>query len=97
MTDKQVAPASHLKIVGNVEKPPKKVSCPICSAESVMPRSPFCSRRCAQASLGKWLWGIMPFRLARQPMTAISMRSWNRLIKIRPSAEMAEVKRLDIT
>ncbi|MBD34340.1 MAG: DNA gyrase inhibitor YacG, partial [SAR116 cluster bacterium] len=33
------------------------MSCPICKAEAVKPHSPFCSRRCAQADLGRWLMG----------------------------------------
>ncbi|MGC6516502.1 MAG: DNA gyrase inhibitor YacG [Candidatus Puniceispirillaceae bacterium] len=29
--------------------------CPQCGSLAVMPHKPFCSRRCAQIDLGKWL------------------------------------------
>ena len=36
----------------------KKVApCPICSKPSMRPHIPFCSARCAQIDLGKWLNG----------------------------------------
>lgn len=31
--------------------------CPMCSKPAIMPHSPFCSHRCAQLDLGKWLSG----------------------------------------
>lgn len=31
--------------------------CPICRKEAVAPYSPFCSKRCADVDLGKWLSG----------------------------------------
>ena len=44
----------HLKIV---EKHSKKVMCPSCQQLAEAPHTPFCSRRCAQLDLGKWLTG----------------------------------------
>ena len=32
-----------------------KTSCPQCGSKAVKPHTPFCSRRCAQLDLGKWL------------------------------------------
>lgn len=29
--------------------------CPQCGAHAIKPHSPFCSRRCAQLDLGRWL------------------------------------------
>ena len=29
--------------------------CPQCGASAIKPHTPFCSRRCAQIDLGKWL------------------------------------------
>ena len=50
MTDK----TAHLKVVkGGMAAAP----CPICEKPSVPPHTPFCSRRCAQLDLGKWLTG----------------------------------------
>lgn len=50
MTEK----TSHLKIVkGGTQTAP----CPICSKPALAPHTPFCSRRCAQLDLGKWLTG----------------------------------------
>ena len=44
----------HLKIVkGDLQKP----ACPLCDQPAKAPHSPFCSRRCAQLDLGKWLTG----------------------------------------
>ncbi|MFT4960303.1 MAG: endogenous inhibitor of DNA gyrase (YacG/DUF329 family) [Paracoccaceae bacterium] len=33
------------------------MSCPMCEAETVQKYRPFCSRRCADQDLGKWLNG----------------------------------------
>ncbi len=33
------------------------MSCPICGEDSVREFRPFCSRRCADLDLGKWLRG----------------------------------------
>ena len=33
------------------------MSCPICKAETVKAHRPFCSRRCADIDLGKWISG----------------------------------------
>ncbi len=33
------------------------MSCPICGKESIQRYRPFCSRRCADIDLGKWLTG----------------------------------------
>ena len=37
--------------------PTKKsgTNCPQCGAPAVKPHTPFCSRRCSQLDLGKWL------------------------------------------
>ncbi len=33
----------------------KASKCPQCSAPSLKPHTPFCSRRCSQLDLGRWL------------------------------------------
>ena len=33
----------------------KKTRCPQCGGAAVKPHTPFCSRRCSQIDLGKWL------------------------------------------
>lgn len=33
------------------------MSCPICQKDSVAPYRPFCSKRCADIDLGRWLSG----------------------------------------
>ncbi|MEP5758057.1 MAG: DNA gyrase inhibitor YacG [Litoreibacter sp.] len=33
------------------------MSCPICEKETVKEYRPFCSRRCADIDLGKWMTG----------------------------------------
>ena len=44
----------HLKIVkGHL----KKATCPLCQQSAEALYRPFCSRRCAQLDLGKWLTG----------------------------------------
>ena len=57
MTDAPPKVVPHLTLIAAKNTSLKNASCPICSAESVMPHSPFCSRRCAQVDLGKWLMG----------------------------------------
>ncbi len=57
MTDTSPKEVPHLTLVADKNTSSKSASCPICSATSVMPHSPFCSRRCAQVDLGKWLMG----------------------------------------
>ena len=44
----------HLKIV---KGHPKKAVCPLCRQLAEAPHTPFCSQRCAQLDLGKWLTG----------------------------------------
>lgn len=34
------------------------MSCPICGGESQKSFRPFCSKRCADVDLGKWLTGV---------------------------------------
>ncbi len=34
---------------------PRRAACPICKKESVQDFRPFCSKRCADIDLGKWL------------------------------------------
>ena len=33
----------------------RPIKCPICSEKQLHPYSPFCSRRCSQLDLGRWL------------------------------------------
>jgi endogenous inhibitor of DNA gyrase (YacG/DUF329 family) len=33
------------------------MTCPLCQKTSLKPYSPFCSKRCADLDLGKWLRG----------------------------------------
>lgn len=35
----------------------RRSNCPICKAESVQQYRPFCSKRCADVDLGKWVAG----------------------------------------
>ena len=44
----------HLKIVKGHSQ---KAACPLCGQPAKAPHTPFCSRRCAQLDLGKWLTG----------------------------------------
>ena len=44
----------HLKIVKGHSQ---KAACPFCEQPAKAPHTPFCSRRCAQLDLGKWLTG----------------------------------------
>ena len=48
------AKTSHLKIV---KRGIQTAPCPICSKPAQAQHTPFCSRRCAQLDLGKWLTG----------------------------------------
>ena len=41
--------------LGGVSQMTSKTSCPQCGSKAVKPHTPFCSRRCAQLDLGKWL------------------------------------------
>jgi endogenous inhibitor of DNA gyrase (YacG/DUF329 family) len=36
----------------------RKQRCPICGKPSVRPFTPFCSKRCADVDLGRWLKGV---------------------------------------
>ena len=46
------------------EPAPRAKSCPICGKPRVVEFSPFCSRRCADIDLGRWLKGgyVIPGR-----------------------------------
>ena len=49
----------HLKIV---KGHPQKATCPLCQQPVEALYRPFCSRRCAQLDLGKWLTGSYAIR-----------------------------------
>ena len=57
MIDKPAADTPHLTLVSQEKKSPQKAGCPICEATAVKAHAPFCSRRCAQVDLGRWLMG----------------------------------------
>ena len=44
----------HVKIIKGHSQ---KAACPLCQQPTKSPYTPFCSRRCAQLDLGKWLTG----------------------------------------
>ena len=46
--------SAHLKIVKGHSQ---KAACPLCQQPADALHRPFCSRRCAQLDLGKWLTG----------------------------------------
>ena len=46
------------------------VKCPTCSSPAVKPHTPFCSRRCAQADLGRWFSGKYSVEAAEEPDSA---------------------------
>ena len=37
--------------------PPPKAQCPICGADTAQKWRPFCSKRCADVDLGRWMTG----------------------------------------
>ena len=46
---------SDAKSTKSDERKAKGTTCPQCGALAIKPHTPFCSRRCAQLDLGKWL------------------------------------------
>ena len=54
MTDKIIS-LEEAKAKQQKSQMATKARCPQCGAQAVRPHSPFCSRRCAQIDLGKWL------------------------------------------
>ena len=48
----------HLKIIKGHSQ---KATCPQCQKSAEVPHAPFCSLRCAQLDLGKWLTGDYAF------------------------------------
>ena len=43
------------KITSLNPQKPKVTNCPICGEKATTSHAPFCSRRCSQLDLGKWL------------------------------------------
>jgi len=41
-----------------MSEPARSKSCPICGKPTVEPFQPFCSRRCANVDLNRWLSGV---------------------------------------
>ncbi|MGH7154199.1 MAG: DNA gyrase inhibitor YacG [Acetobacteraceae bacterium] len=37
---------------------PLRVSCPVCGKPAAAGTAPFCSKRCADVDLGRWLSGV---------------------------------------
>ena len=46
------------------------VKCPTCGTPAEKPHSPFCSRRCAQADLGRWFSGQYGVASQEEPDSA---------------------------
>ena len=44
--------------------------CPICGREPAAPHRPFCSARCAQIDLGRWLTGAYAIPTEEEPPTS---------------------------
>jgi endogenous inhibitor of DNA gyrase (YacG/DUF329 family) len=42
----------------NAHETPRRPACPICGKPAAEPHRPFCSRRCADIDLGRWLKGV---------------------------------------
>lgn len=38
--------------------PPRAAACPICGKPATTPHRPFCSARCRDIDLGRWLRGV---------------------------------------
>jgi endogenous inhibitor of DNA gyrase (YacG/DUF329 family) len=47
--------------------PPPSRPCPICGKPARQPYQPFCSRRCAQIDLGRWLKGAYRIETDESP------------------------------
>lgn len=41
-----------------IPKPESRASCPTCGAPATVENRPFCSRRCADVDLHRWLGGV---------------------------------------
>ena len=52
---KQQKEAQKQEMGTQKDRAKKSSPCPQCGADAVKPHSPFCSRRCAQIDLGRWL------------------------------------------
>lgn len=48
-----------------------RLRCPICKAPTVEKYRPFCSRRCAEVDLGRWIGG--DYRIAGIPANALNL------------------------
>ena len=49
--------------------------CPICRAPAVQKYRPFCSKRCADVDLGRWIGG--DYRIAGNPANALNQEDNN--------------------
>jgi uncharacterized protein len=49
-----VRPASHIALMSEA----RRQACPICGKPVVAESRPFCSRRCAEVDLNRWLSGV---------------------------------------
>ena len=52
---KQKRMASDNPVHNKADTTASGAKCPQCGAHAIKPHSPFCSRRCAQLDLGRWL------------------------------------------
>ncbi|HML10405.1 MAG TPA: DNA gyrase inhibitor YacG [Stellaceae bacterium] len=44
--------------MNDVAPPPRMAACPICGKPALPAHRPFCSARCRQIDLGRWLRGV---------------------------------------
>jgi len=55
-----------MAVISSVQNPVLR-SCPICGKPAVPQHRPFCSARCAQIDLGRWLKGTYRIPTAEAP------------------------------
>ncbi|MGE3770601.1 MAG: DNA gyrase inhibitor YacG [Bdellovibrionales bacterium] len=53
----------------------KNTVCPVCGIAAMKEMAPFCSQRCADVDLGRWLRGVYRVETAETPQTAESGES----------------------
>jgi endogenous inhibitor of DNA gyrase (YacG/DUF329 family) len=56
--DRHIAGMAKMKDMSERAESPRGKSCPICGKPSVPEFQPFCTRRCANVDLNRWLGGV---------------------------------------
>lgn len=72
------------------DMPVSGLKCPVCGKEAVMRYKPFCSKRCADIDLNRWLTGVYAVETDEAPEDGVNVSEGNDEKKIKKVLDRAD-------